>query len=89
MRPVSYLPGFNKDQTRMIKRGKDVKKLIEAVFFLAKNGFLPLQYRAHKLHGEYEGYWECHLESNWLLVYRLATERVLLFRTGTHADLFE
>lgn len=89
MRPVSYLPGFDKDQTRMTKRGKDVKKLIAAVLILSKNGFLPLKYRAHKLRGEYDGYWECHLESNWLFVYRLTLERVLLFRTGTHVDLFE
>ncbi len=89
MRQISYTPGFNKDKTRMAKRGKDIKKLVSLVFLIAKNGFLPLQYRTHKLHGEYDGYWECHIESNWLLVFRLSTEKVLLFRTGTHADLFE
>jgi mRNA interferase YafQ len=89
MRSVSYLSGFDKDQARMTRRGKDVRKLVAAVFLLAKNGLLPLPFRAHKLHGEYDGYWECHLESDWLLVYKLTTEKVLLFRTGTHSDIFE
>ena len=89
MRPVSYLPGFDKDQTRMTRRGKDVKKLIQAVLLLSRDGFLPPKYHAHKLRGEYNGYLECHIESDWLLVYRVAQEKVLLFRTGTHSDLFE
>jgi mRNA interferase YafQ len=40
------------------------------------------------LHGEYAGYWECHLESDWLLVYLLTPETVVIFRTGTHTDIF-
>lgn len=73
----------------MAGRGKDIEKFIETVFILATNGNLPIQYRAHKLRGEYEGYWECHIESDWLLVYSLTAETVLVFRTGTHSDLFE
>lgn len=89
MRTVTYSPILKKDKTRMVGRGKDIEKFIKAVFILAADGTLPIQYRAHKLRGEYEGCWECHLESDWLLVYALTIETVSVMRTGTHSDLFE
>lgn len=73
----------------MARRGKDGEKLVNAVFILATKGSLPIQYGAHKLRGEYAGHWECHLESDWLLVYMITSETVLVVRTGTHSDLFE
>jgi len=78
-----------KDQSRMARRGKNAEKLVKAIFYLKENGTLPVQYSAHKLQGEYAGYWECHLESDWLLLYVLMPETVYVARTGTHADLFE
>ncbi len=89
MRTITYSPILKKDQARMARRGKDGEKLVGAVFILATNGILPIQYRAHKLRGEYAGNWECHLESDWLLIYMITSETVLVVRTGTHADLFE
>lgn len=89
MRSVTYSPILKKDQVRMMRRGKDIEKLILAISILTIKGILPAQYDAHKLHGEYAGYWECHLESDWLLIYTLTQETVLVARTGTHADLFE
>ena len=73
----------------MVRRGKNTEKLVKAVFYLKGSRALPVQYGAHKLHGEYAGYWECHLESDWLLIYALTSETVFISRTGTHADLFE
>lgn len=89
MRDVVYLHALKKDQVRMTRRGKDVQKFNDAVVSLAEKGVLPSRYDAHKLHGEYLGYWECHLESDWLLLYSLTPETVFIARTGTHADLFE
>ncbi len=89
MRNVIYLPVVKKDQKRMTRRGKDVGKLLEAVFLLISKGVLPVHYDAHKLRGKYEGYWECHLESDWLLVYTVTDDTIIVFRTGTHADLFD
>ena len=89
MRDVIYSPAIKKDQVRMTRRGKNVQKLNEAVIFLAEKGTLSNRYDAHKLQGEYLGYWECHLESDWLLIYALTSEKVFIARTGTHADLFE
>ncbi len=89
MRDVVYLSALKKDQVRMVRRGKDVQKLIDAVILLVVKGSLPNRYRAHKLSGEYLGCWECHLESDWLLVYALTNDAVVVYCTGTHADLFE
>ncbi len=89
MRDVIYLPALKKDQMRMARRGKNVQRLADVVTLLSVKGSLPGRYRAHKLQGEYLGYWECHLESNWLLLYVLTSETVSVMRTGTHSDLFE
>lgn len=89
MRDVVYLPALKKDRARMIRRGKNVQKFVDAVILLAEKGVLSNRYDAHKLRGEYLGYWECHLESDWLLLYSLTPETVYIARTGTHADLFE
>jgi len=89
MRQRVVLPQFERDIARMKMRGKDVEKLIMVVALLCEQGRLPLRFRPHKLRGEYQGLWECHLESDWLLIYELAEAHVLLHRTGTHADLFE
>lgn len=89
MRDVVYLPALKKNQARMTRRGKNVQKLIDAVALLAIKGSLPSRYRAHKLQGEYLGYWECHMETDWLLVYALTEDTVIVYRTGSHTDLFE
>ena len=67
-----------------------MSKFKDAVSILMENGSLPIQYRPHKLSGKYKGKWECHIESDWLLVWdQNDTELTLLFiDTGTHSDLF-
>ena len=72
----------------MVGRGRNIEKIVKAESLLVSGGTLPVQYRAHKLRGEYIGYWECHLESDWLLVYAVTSETVFVARTGTHTDLF-
>ncbi len=89
MRNIIYLPVVKKDKDRMTRRGKDVAKLLEAVYILATKGVLLVRYRAHKLRGEYEGCWEFHLESDWILVYTVTEDMITVLRTGSHADLFE
>ncbi len=73
----------------MKKRGKDVRKLREVVEKITKGRDLEAKYRDHVLVGQYRGTRECHLEPDWLLIYELGQEEVVLIRTGTHADLFE
>jgi len=63
--------------------------LIAVVELLAQDGELPAGYRPHRLSGEWKGIWECHIEPDWLLIYDVTPEEVLLIRTGTHLDLFD
>jgi mRNA interferase YafQ len=64
--------------------------LKDAIRLLEQNGVLPATYRPHKLSGNYEGCWECHLKGDWLLIWEQNDSKLtLLFTgTGTHADLF-
>ena len=81
---------FKKDRKRMLKRNKDIGKLTEVMALLINEYPLLPKHQNHPLQGEYTGKWECHIESDWLLVYRLdsANRQVVFYRTGTHSDLF-
>ena len=71
------------------KRGKDINKLKIVIQQLAQNNSLSTEYRDHKLIGNFGGCRECHIESDWLIIYRLTDDGVLeLIETGAHSDLF-
>ena len=73
----------------MKKRGKQRAALEEIVQLLAEDQALPARCRPHKLSRQWSGYWECHIEPDWLLVYDLDDpEWLTLVATGSHADLF-
>ncbi len=81
---------FKKDYKLSQKRGKDIKLLISVIEILANGENLPESFKDHQLAGGYTGYRECHIQPDWLLIYK-TTERELvltLTRTGTHSDLF-
>ena len=81
---------FKKDFKLALKRNCDIKKLQNIITILANGETLPESCYDHSLKGNYSGYRECHIEPNWLLVYKI-TENVLiltLYRTGSHSDLF-
>lgn len=80
---------FEKDLTRMQKRGKDISKLEHIVNMLANNHTLQAKYRDHKLSGSYQNLRECHIEPDWLLIYEIQNNILYLARTGTHSDLFK
>ena len=81
---------FRKDVKAAIRRGYDMQLLKDVVDLLAAETTLPEKYRDHALTGDYAGYRECHVKPDWLLVYQTDRETLtlLVFRTGTHADLF-
>jgi mRNA interferase YafQ len=87
---ITYRKNFEKDYARCKKRGYNMALLKNVVMLLAENGTLPSQYKPHKLSGKYKDCWECHIKSDWLLVWKQNDkELILLFtNTGTHADLF-
>jgi mRNA interferase YafQ len=79
---------YTKDLKRLTKRKYDLTLLAHILNALRENRELPPACRDHALKGEWEGWRECHVQSNWLLIYRTTDTEVLLARTGTHADLF-
>ncbi len=81
---------FKKDFRRCIKRGLNMKLITDAMDLLAATGTLPMKYRPHKLVGQKQETWECHIEPDWLMTWQQNdTELTLLFlQTGTHSDLF-
>lgn len=89
MRYIVQHKHFRRDYKMQKRRGKKMEKLEEVVRLLLEEDNLPPKHRPHKLSGEWRGFWECHIESDWLLIYGLTETKVLLVRTGTHADLFE
>ena len=82
---------FRKDLKLAKKRGLPLNDLYTVMDLLATGKPLPEKYRNHLLSGDYKGYWECHINPNWLLLYEKDTEiRIIsLYRTGTHSDIFE
>ncbi len=88
-RTLARTSRFKRDYKRAKKRGYDVAKLIEVIERLARGEKLEQRFRDHPLLGEYGDCRECHLEPNWLLIYKLTAQELILIRTGTHSDLFD
>jgi mRNA interferase YafQ len=80
---------FAKDVKRMAKRGKNLEKLKEVVHLLAEDRPLDPRHRDHPLSGEWSQCRDCHIESDWVLIYTTDKTFLRLERTGTHSDLFE
>lgn len=87
---LKFTGEFRRSLKRCLKRGYDEQLLKEVLNTLAKEGCLPEKYHPHLLHGQYEGYWECHITPDWLLVWVQDHQELLLLmtNTGTHSDLF-
>lgn len=79
---------FRKDLKAIAKRGKDIDKLEEIINQLQTQLPLPQKNRDHNLVGDWVGHRECHIEPDWLLIYRVDDEYLSLERTGSHSDLF-
>ncbi len=70
------------------KRKKNLEKLRKVVELLQQGQELAEKFRPHKLIGNWQPCWECHIEPDWLLIYRFRDNELHLIRTGTHSDLF-
>ena len=82
---------FKKDFKLAEKQGLDIPELEKVVNILAGGATLPLEYRDHELKGDYSGYRECHIEPDWLLIYKIYEDVLVLslVRTGSHSRLFK
>lgn len=87
LKPV-YQSRFEKEVEKIKKRGKNLTKLKEIITLLLEEKPLPIKNRNHKLKGEFKDYWECHIEPDWLLIYKKTSTEIILARTGSHSDLF-
>lgn len=87
---VSYTGRFKKSLKRCIRRGLDVAEFEKVISLLIEKGSLPEIYKPHKLVGDYAECWECHIQPDWLLVWKQNNVELtlLLIDTGTHSDLF-
>ena len=85
----AYTKQFERDTKRMKKRGKNIEKMKIIIRCIVAEETLDAIHREHKLIGNWKGRCECHIESDWLLIYLIESNRVIFERTGTHSDLFQ
>ena len=90
MLTIKYHTMFKKDFKRIKKRGYDISRLEKIVEVLANEVPLPEQFKDHNLSGNYNGFRECHIAPDWLLIYQVNNNELVLVlsRTGSHSDLF-
>lgn len=90
MLTIKYHTMFKKDFKRIKKRGYDISRLEKIVELLANEVPLPEQFKDHNLSGNYNGFRECHIAPDWLIIYQVNNNELVLVlsRTGSHSDLF-
>ena len=90
MLTIKYHTMFKKDFKRIKKRGYDISRLEKIVELLANEVPLPEQFKDHNLSGNYNGFRECHIAPDWLLIYQVNNNELVLVlsRTGSLSDLF-
>lgn len=90
MLTINYHTSFKKDYKRIIKRGYKAERLEKVLDYLVNEIPLPQEYRDHDLTGDWKDYRECHIQPDWLLIYKIRNDSLVLTltRTGTHSDLF-
>jgi mRNA interferase YafQ len=89
MRSIRRDTQFKRDIKRLKKRKKDFEKLKTVIFKLVNGEKLPTSLKDHRLKGTLKDCRECHIEPDWLLMYRIDGSELCLIRTGSHSDLFE
>ncbi len=86
---IKYTSQFKKDYKRIKKQNRDLTKLHVLIEKLVNNETLDAKYNDHNLSGSLKGYRDCHLEPDWLIIYKISQEILILERTGSHSELFK
>ena len=86
---ILYTTQFKKDYKRIKKQQKDTSKLKYVVDKLASTQPLGKKHQEHRLIGEWKEYRDCHIEPDWILIYRITKDELILERTGSHSELFK
>jgi mRNA interferase YafQ len=81
---------FKKDYKKIVKQGKDIDELWLIIENLRKGERLAPKYEDHQLTGNYKNHRECHISPDWLLIYKVDKDKLVLtaVRTGSHSDLY-
>ncbi len=87
---VKWTTQFKKDYKSAIKRNQNIELLDNVIRTLQKGETLDSKYKDHPLSGNWQSYRECHIQPDWLLIYKIENNELILTlaRTGTHSDLF-
>ena len=88
---INYTSKFKKDLKKAKSQGKNIKKLYDIIEKLSSGETLDLKYKNHILSGKYLGCNECHIEPDWLFIYNIIEDKlvVIALRIGSHSDLFK
>jgi mRNA interferase YafQ len=89
MRTPNHTTQFERDLRLLQRRGKDIEKLKQVLTALINEEPLAERFLDHPLKGNFKNRRECHLEPDWLLIYKLNDDEIIFERTGAHSDLFE
>lgn len=85
---IFYTNQFKKDYKRIKKQNKDLIKLQDVIKKLSDGERLEQKYKDHQLSGIWKNHRDCHIEPDWILIYRTTSEELILERTGSHSELF-
>jgi len=86
---LQYTTQFKKDYKRIKKQNKDLSKIRVVIEKLSSGQVLDPKYNDHQLSGNWKGHRDCHIEPDWLLIYRIFSDDLYLERTGSHSELFK
>lgn len=89
MLKASFTTRFKRDLKRVKRRGKNTDKIKDIMAKLIDEEELEVRFRDHPLVGNYSGRRECHIEPDWLLIYKVLDDEIIFERTGSHTDLFD
>ena len=89
MYQLEYTTKFRREYKLLHKRGYNMALLQNAISTIANKKPLPAKNKAHKLSGNFNDCWECHIQPDWLLIYHVSGGEITFTRTGTHSDLFK
>ncbi|MDZ7767043.1 MAG: type II toxin-antitoxin system YafQ family toxin [Melioribacteraceae bacterium] len=84
-----YSSQFKKDFKKIKRQGKDIAQLETVVITLLNKEPLPSKYKDHKLSGRWKSFKDCHIEPDWVLIYQITNNALILERTGSHSELFK
>lgn len=90
MLTIRYHNSFKKDYKKILKRHLNIHDMETVMDMLANEQPLPEKYKDHALTGDWKGFRECHIQPDWLLIYEINNNELILYltRTGSHSDLF-